>query len=134
VAYFKTISPVAARELIYAHRLQGWGRTISVAWDRRTTSDDGQREQGQLEVLTLRFGVKKHLRTQLHDGQVAGSGSSAAYDRAEKGLFCGFAMSRKYNGISERVNGYRCVPFDQMRWLKLDGNIYKIGAAPAPQR
>ncbi|NEN87907.1 MAG: hypothetical protein F6K48_02895 [Okeania sp. SIO3H1] len=135
MSYYKTISPNAARELILAHRLQGWGRTFSVAWDRRTDSDDGQREKMHREVMTMRFGVKKHLKSASGEGQdqAVGPFYGALYDRHSKGLFCAFAISRKYNDSRESVMGYRSIPFDGVRWLKIDSTVYKVGLPPAPQ-
>jgi hypothetical protein len=116
--------------LINAHRHDGRGRTFSVAWMRKTTSDDGEREIDVQEVVCGRFNVRKHLKS-----VTQGFSPGPAYDRHEKKLFCIFVTSRKYNGRSCNVRGYRSIPFDRITWLKLDGVTYKVShRAPTPQR
>lgn len=139
--YFKTISPVSARELILAHRVQGWGRTFSVAWIRRTDSKDGKRLANTLECVTGRFGVTRHLQSRILAESLEGTGISAggpSYNRAKKNLFCLWAISRKHTDesgktVTESVSEYRCVPFDTIRWLKVDGMVYKVDRSPPPQ-
>lgn len=138
MSYYKTISHIAARELILAHRVSGWGRTFSVAWKRRTDSRDGKRKADEQEVITGRFGVTKHLKVRrgMPSDAFCGTGvpwSGPAYDRAAKGLFCFWSTSRKYAGVSESVCGYRCIPFDRLTWLKIDGTVYRVAAPPPAQ-
>lgn len=131
--YYKTISQSAARELILAHRLQGRGRTFSIAWDRRTTSRDGERLTDGRELITGRFGVTKHLKNRL-EGLPLPARPGAAYNRHAHRLFCLWATSRVYNGKREVVRDYRCIPFDRVRWLKVDGCVYKVETrSPCPQ-
>ncbi len=140
---FHTISHEAAAELLYSQRVNGQGRIFGVAFDRLTKSRDKQRKPGDLEVLYGRFNVKKHAKTLgmgwIHqDGTIRQHWSDgarpagAAYDRWEKGLICVWVTSRKWS--RERggeVYRYRCIPLRQIRWLKLDGLIYRVGT-PAP--
>lgn len=135
MSYYKIISYNAARELILAHRVRGWGRTFSVAWMRRTDSKDGKRKANNQEVITGRFGVTKHLKSRKPSEAMDGTGlpcRGAAYDRAAHGLFCFWSTSRKYEGVSEPVAGYRCIPFDRLTWLKLDGVVYRVGEFAPP--
>ena len=124
------ISMETARELIWAQRTHGRGCIFGVAFERRTKSRDGQLEAGDIQVLYGRFNVKKHLKT-VHQTVVEGSGfvSSAAYDRCEKNVLCFYVMHR----TDGRPCGYRSIPFDGIRWLKLNGIVYKVGQAPTPQ-
>lgn len=129
------ISIATARELIWAQRTHGRGCVFGVAFQRRTDSRDGALQAGDVQVLYGRFGVKKHLRSRVIEDVVNGtslrvSKGSATYDRCSKNLFCFFVMHRQ----DGRDHGYRCIPFDGLRWLKLNGVVYKVGQPPEPQR
>lgn len=128
------ISMQTARELIWAQRTHGRGCMFGVAFERRTDSRDGDLKQGDIQVVYGRFGVKKHLRSRVIEDVVNGTsivvGGGASYDRCNHNLFCFYVMHRQ----DGRGHGYRCIPFDGLRWLKLNGVVYKVGQAPEPQR
>jgi hypothetical protein len=131
----KPISHAAARELILAHRLAGGGRMFQAAFLRRTDSADGERMSGAQEAVVARFGVRSRLASR-NAPEIEGAApikTRAAYDRHAKNVFCAFVFSRRYAGRAQRVNGYRSIPFDTMTWLKIDGTLYRVGRAPAPQ-
>lgn len=141
---FHTINVNAAKQLIWSQRVNGMGRIFGVAFRRVRRSKDKTRNPGDLEVLYVRFNVKKHLATGVEEGWVHPDGivrrhwcegarpSGAAYDRASKGCFCVFAVGGKNRG--NRVpTGYKSIRFDSIRWLKMDGVVYRVGVSPPPQ-
>lgn len=143
---YHTISPLAAKEIILSQRVRGNGRIFAVAFERLAQSKDKQRDPGQLEVLYCRFNVKKHCKTlqkgisgwQTPDGRVTryfrngAKPVGAAYDRAEKGCFCAYVLNGKERSQrQDPVVGYRSIKFNQVRWLKIDGVVFKVGQ-PAP--
>lgn len=137
---FHQISHDAARELLWSQRINGGGRIFGVAFDRISGRIDGSADAGRREVVYCRFNVRKHLKSLqnawIHpDGTirrawVRGSRpAGAAYDRADKDVMCVYVTSRKTPGDV----GYRCIHFTSIRWLKLDGITYRVGAPPPPQ-
>lgn len=144
MARFHTISHDCARELILDHRVNGGGRFFRVAFERVTTSDDERRRLGELEVFMARFNVKAHLKYgkrgwihpdgSVHKNWVWGARPvGASYDRHEKGVFCCTCVGRR-NGVERGGGtGYRCIRFGSVRWLKLNGVVYKVGEPPPPQ-
>lgn len=141
---YHTISCKAAQELIWSQRINGRGRIFGVAFDRVTTSKDGKRHKEEMEVLYVRFNVKKHLRTlgcgwihpdgRVRKGWVEGARPfGAAYDRAEKGCFCIYCVGGRDRSLRGGMKGYRSIRFDSIKWIKLDGIVYKVGAPPPPQ-
>lgn len=76
------------------------GRIFTVTFQKRTT--------GEMRVMNCRTGVKKHL-----------AGGEPAYDFAAKGLLPVYDLQ---NG------GYRCLPFDGVKSVRLDGTTYTVVA------
>lgn len=141
---YHTISISTARELIWSQRVNGRGQFFGVAFNRTQKSKDKQREKGQLEVLYVRFNVKKYCKM-IGAGWIHPNGYvrkqwvegarpfGAAYDRAEKGCFCVFCFNGRDRFGRLNPTGYRSIRFDSLRWIKIDGVVYKVGAPPPPQ-
>lgn len=134
---YHTISHDAASELIWSQRVNGQGRIFAIAFDR---TGDGSSPVGTREVLYVRFNVRRHLAHGadgwIHrDGAVRpwwGAGArprGSAYDRAQHGCFCVYCVNRR--GPGDR--GYKSIRFESLRWLKLDGVVYRVGAPPPKQ-
>lgn len=147
---FHTISFDAARELIWSQRVNGGGRIFGVSFNRLEDSDDGLRKAGDTETLYCRFNVKKHCVT-LQDAKAPRNGwmhpdgivrkgwiegarpLGAAYDRAEKDCFCVYVVGGKKRHERGGTPGYRSIKFTSVRWIKLDGIVYKVGTPPPKQ-
>jgi len=150
-AKFHQLSHAAARELIWSRRVNGGGRIFGVAFDRLHDRADDRALAGDREVVYCRFNVRQHL-TRDPDGSLRVPGwihpdgavrsrwvrgarpAGAAYDRANKDVFCVFVTNRKANSRGNKGStGYRCIKFSTVRWLKLDGITYRVGAPPPKQ-
>lgn len=141
---YHTISTGAAKELIWSQRINGAGGIFAVAFLRATSSRDKQRKEGTQEVLYVRFNVRAHLAAG-PTGWVTPDGArtrywregakpaGAAYDRARRGCFCAYCMGGKDRSRRGGMRGYKSIRFDSLRWLKIDGIVYKVGAPPPPQ-
>lgn len=141
---FHTISTQVARELIWSQRVNGRGKFFGVAFKRLRKSKDKQRNAGQLEVLYVRFNVKKHCKS-LGQGWVHPDGFvrkqwvegakpfGAAYDRFDKDCFCVFCTNRKDKVGRVQPLGYKSISFESVTWLKIDEVVFKVGCPPPPQ-
>jgi len=136
---YHTISHSAARELIYSQRVNGRGAIFGIAFRRRTTSDDELRQVESMEVVYARFGVRKGLKhAPATPKPVKGRTghtviTSAAYDRASRDLVGVYVVNRKNRPTRGGDKGFRSIPLDKIRWLKLDGVTYKVGEAAPVQ-
>lgn len=141
---YHTISYQVARELIWSQRVNGNGELFGVAFERAHRSKDKKREPGQLEVMFVRFNVKKHCKT-IGQGWVHPDGFvrkhwvegakpfGAAYDRFDKDCFCVFCFNRREKAGRVEPLGFKSIKFESLVWLKIDGIVFKVGDPPPPQ-
>ena len=141
---FHTISVQTARELIWSQRINGNGEFFGIAFERVHQSKDKMREPGTMEVLFVRFNVKKHCKSigagWIHpDGFVrrqwveGAKPFGAAYDRYDKDCFCVFCTNRLEKEGRIEPLGYKSIKFKSLKWLKIGTIRYKVGAAAPPQ-
>jgi hypothetical protein len=134
---YQIISHACARELILSHRLRGSGRFFRVAFNRITDSRDGNRRVGNMEAVMARFNVTRYLKTPLTRPMTGWPSNTkppgAAYDRHEHDCFCAYVVARINRPHCGGNVGYRSIKWSSIRWLKINGVTYKVGAPPPPQ-